>query len=350
MEDLRTYNSILETIGQTPLIRLNQIAADIPATVYAKVEGFNPGLSAKDRIALYMIEKAEREGKLCPGGTIIEATSGNTGYSIAMISTIKGYKCILTLSAKASKEKIQSLKALGAEVIVCPTGVTSDDPRSYYSVAKRLSTEIENSYYLNQNYDAANMEAHYHTTGPEIWKQTKGKITHYVACAGTGGTISGTARYLKEQNPAVQVVGVDAYGSVLAKYHETGQFDPNEIFSYKVEGLGKSIIPSNVDFDIIDRFIKVNDHDSALCARQLAKDEGLMVGYSSGSAMCAVLELGKELTEDDVIVVLFSDHGTKYLGKIFNDDWMRNQGFMPEMPEKEAKLTIEGDNQRTRTA
>lgn len=347
MEALKTYNSVLEAIGRTPLIRLNKIAEDIPATIYAKVEGFNPGLSAKDRIALYMIEKAEREGKLQAGGTIIEATSGNTGYSIAMISSIKGYKCILTLSAKASKEKIQSLKALGAEVIVCPTNVTAEDPRSYYSVAERLAQEIENSYYLNQNYDQANLEAHYHTTGPEIWQQTKGKVTHYVACAGTGGTISGTARFLKEQNPDVQVIGVDAYGSVLAKYHETGEFDPNEIFSYKVEGLGKSIIPSNVDFGIIDRFIKVNDKDSALCARRLASEEGLMVGYSSGSAMQAVLDLAPQLTEDDIVVVLFSDHGSKYLGKIFNDEWMRNQGFLPAETVETPQLKIEGDKKRT---
>ncbi len=318
---VKTCNSILEAIGNTPLIRLNEVTKSILATVYAKVEGLNPGLSAKDRIALYMIEKAEHEGRLQPGGTIIEATSGNTGFGIAMVSAVKGYSCILCTKKKTSQEKIQALEAMGAKVIICPS-VAAEDPRSYYKTAERLHQETPNSIYLNQNFDMANSDAHFYTTGPEIWEQTKGKITHYVACAGTGGTISGTGRYLKSQNPAVQVIGVDAYGSVLAKYHETGELDEGEIRPYEVEGLGKNIIPGNMQFDIIDRFIKVNDYDSAICARRLAREEGLFVGYSSGSALKAVLEMSKELTADDVVVILFSDHGSKYLGKIFNDAWM----------------------------
>lgn len=328
--EVKTCNSILEVIGNTPLIKLNEVTKSTKATVYAKVEGLNPGLSAKDRIALYMIEKAEAAGKLQPGGTIIEATSGNTGFGIAMVSAVKGYNCILCTKKKTSKEKIQALEAMGAQVIICPS-VGADDPRSYYNTAKRLHEETPNSIYLNQNFDMGNADAHYHTTGPEIWEQTQGKITHYVACVGTGGTISGTGRYLKDQNPNVQVVGVDAYGSVLAKYHETGKFDEQEIRPYKVEGLGKTIIPGNVQFDVIDRFIKVNDYDSALCARKLAKEEGLFVGYSSGSALKAVLELSKDLKEDDVVVVLFSDHGSKYLGKIYNDAWMDEQFCGPQI-------------------
>lgn len=327
--ELRTCDSILEAIGSTPLIKLSKVTRAIQATVYAKVEGMNPGLSAKDRIALYMIEKAEQAGQLLPGGTIIEATSGNTGFGIAMVSAVKGYNCILCTKKKTSQEKIQALEALGAKVIICPS-VGADHPDSYYNMAKRLNEETPNSIYLNQNFDEGNVEAHYHTTGPEIWNQTEGKITHYVACVGTGGTISGTGKYLKDQNPNVKVIGVDAYGSVLTKYHETGEFDPNEIGKYQVEGLGKTIIPGNVDFDVIDRFIKVNDRDSAICARRLAKEEGIFAGYSSGSALRAVLEMAKELKKDDVVVLLFSDHGSKYLGKIYNDDWMEENIWQHE--------------------
>lgn len=324
------YDNVLKTIGKTPLIRLSNLTKQLPCQVYAKVESFNPGQSAKDRIALYMIEKAEREGKIYPGCTIIEATSGNTGYSLAMICSLKGYNCVLTVSSKASEEKISLLKAMGAEVIICPSNAEPDDPDSYYSRAVQLSKDIPNSFYLGQNFNLANSEAHYKTTGPEIWEDTQGKITHYVCCVGTGGTMSGTARYLKEQNPKVKIVGVDAYGSVLKKYWQTGMFDEGEIRPYKIEGLGKTIIPENVDFDIIDEFIKVHDRDSAYQCRDLAKYEGLMVGYSSGAAMQAIFKMKRELTADDHVVVLFSDHGSRYLGKLFNDRWM-NQHF----PEKE---------------
>jgi cystathionine beta-synthase len=328
----RTCNSILELVGNTPLIRLRNIAEGIPATVYAKVEGMNPGLSAKDRIALFMIEQAEEAGKLKPGGTIVEATSGNTGFGIAMVSAVKGYNCILCTKKKTSKEKIQSLEALGAKVIICPS-VGPDDPRYYVNMAKRLSEEVENGYYLNQNFDLNNSEAHYRSTGPEIWQQTEGKITHFVACTSTGGTISGTARYLKEQNKEVRIIGVDAYGSVLTKYHSTGELDEQEIHPYHVEGLGKTIIPANVNFKIIDRFIRVNDLDSAEYARRLAKEEGLFVGYSSGSAMRALIDLKDELTEDDVVVLLFSDHGSRYLGKIYNEQWMQDNLYQPKSKE-----------------
>ncbi|MEM0995401.1 MAG: cysteine synthase family protein, partial [Bacteroidota bacterium] len=302
--EAKTCNSILELVGNTPLIQLNNLVKDIPAKVYAKIEGMNPGLSAKDRIALYMIEKAEREGKLQAGGTIVEATSGNTGFGIAMVSAVKGYQCVFYTKKKTSKEKIQALEALGAKVIVCPS-VGKDDPRYYINMAERMGKEPD-AYYLNQNFDLGNSEAHYHSTGPEIWNQTKGKITRFIACAGTGGTISGTGRFLKDQNEKVEIIGVDAYGSVLAKYHETGEFDEREIRPYKVEGLGKSIIPGNVNRDIIDRFIKVDDLNSANYAKRLAKEEGLFVGYSSGSAMTALMEIKDELTADDVVVLLFS--------------------------------------------
>ena len=275
-----------------------------------------------------MIEEAERAGKLHPGGTIIEATSGNTGFSIAMVSSIKGYRCILTLTSKASQEKISLLKSMGAQVVICPVDVEPADPRSYYSVAERIAHETPNSFYLAQNFNLDNAEAHYRSTGPEIWKQTRGKITHFVCCAGTGGTLSGTARYLKEMNPDIKIIGVDAYGSVLKKFWETNEYDPNEIKPYKVEGLGKNIIPHNMNFELVDDFIKVTDKDSAIQARDLAKYEGLMVGYSSGSAMQAVFDIASTLTEDDVVVTLFSDHGSRYLGKIFNDDWMIEQGWL----------------------
>lgn len=323
------HESVLATIGNTPLIKLSRITEGmIPATVYGKVEAFNPGQSAKDRIALYMLEKAEEAGHIKPGDTIVEATSGNTGYSLAMVCALKGYRCVLTVTSKAGQEKLALLRSLGAEVVVCPADAEPEDPRSYYSRAEQLARDIPNAFYLRQNWNINNSEAHYHTTGPEIWRQTQGRITHYVCCAGTGGTLSGTARYLKEMNPEIKIIGVDAYGSVLKKYWETGLFDANEIYPYKVEGLGKTIIPDNVDFDIIDDFIKVTDRNSAIRARALARKEGLLVGYSSGSAMDAVFKIRHQLRPDDVVVVLFPDHGSRYLGKIFNDEWMKQQGFL----------------------
>ncbi|MBN8684494.1 MAG: cysteine synthase family protein [Chitinophagales bacterium] len=324
------FNNILETIGKTPLIRLNNIVAHIPGTVYAKVEAFNPGLSAKDRIALHMIERAERLGKLKPGGTVVDATSGNTGFSLAMVSAIKGYRCVLTVTSKISDDKLNNLRAMGAEVILCPQNAKPDDPNSYYSMAKKLASEIPGAYYINQNYNLENSEAHYFSTGPEIWEQTQGKVTWIIGSTSTGGTLCGSARYLREQNPNVKVVGVDAYGSVLKKYHETGIYDEKEIYSYRIEGTGKNIIPANMDFKLIDRFVKVTDKDSALRARELARTEGLLVGYSSGAALQALEQLQDEIQEDDVVVLLFSDHGSKYTAKIFNDQWMREQGFMPE--------------------
>lgn len=328
------YNSVIDTIGNTPLIRLDRICGDrIPATVYAKVEAYNPGQSAKDRAARYMIEAAEKKGLIKEGATIIEATSGNTGFSIAMISAVKGYRCILTLTDKAGPEKIALLKALGAEIVLCPKDAEPEDPRSYYSQAETLAATIPNSYYLRQNWNLDNSESHYRSTGPEIWKDTAGKVTHYVCCAGTGGTLSGTARYLKEQNPDVTIVGVDAYGSVLKKYWQTGVFDKNEIFSWKVEGLGKTIIPDNVAFDLIDEFIKVGDRAAALRVRELASREGLLTGYSSGAALEAVFAMRKQLTEDDVVVVLLPDHGSRYMGKVYNDEWMKEQGFLNQYGE-----------------
>lgn len=327
--------NVLQTIGNTPLIKLGRICKDIPAQIYAKVEAFNPGQSAKDRIALYMIEQAEKSGELKPGGTIIEATSGNTGFGLAMVSAIKGYRCILCVKSKASKEKIALLRSLGADVVICPSDAAPDDPRSYYRRAEQLAKDIPNSYYIAQNFNTDNACAHYHSTGPEIWNQTEGKITHYVACVSTGGTISGTAKYLKEQNPDVKVIGVDAHGSVLTKYWKTGVYDQNEIKPYKVEGLGKNIIPDNVAFDLIDDFVKVNDQDSANTAREVAKQEGLLIGYSSGSALQSIFQIKDQLTKDDVVVVLFSDHGSKYVNKIFNDEWMRQQGFLPGISQQQ---------------
>lgn len=327
-------DNVLDAIGNTPMVRIRKSLGGVKAEVLGKVEGFNPGHSAKDRVALYMVEKAEREGKISKGATIIEATSGNTGFSLAMVCLLKGYKCVLTVSSKASDEKLRLLQAMGAEVFICPSSAKPEDADSYYSVAKQLHSEIPNSYYLNQNFDEANQLAHYTTTGPEIWEQTKGRITHYVCCVGTGGTISGTAKYLKEQNPDIQIIGVDAYGSVLKRYWETGEFDEKEIYSYKVEGLGKTIIPGNVDFDLIDKMVKVHDKDSAIRARDLAQKDGLFVGYSSGAALQAVHKLKRELTEEDVVVVLFSDHGSRYLGKIYSDDWMQDIGFIKEKKEE----------------
>lgn len=321
-------NNILETIGNTPMVRLNSIAAGLPATVFIKMETFNPGHSIKDRMALRMLEDAEMRGDIRPGGTIIECTSGNTGMGLALAAAVKGYKCIFTTTDKQSKEKVDMLKAVGGEVIVCPTNVEPEDPRSYYSVAKRLSVEIPNSYWCNQYDNLSNRAAHYETTGPEIWKQTDGKVTHLVVGVGTGGTISGTGRYLKEQNPGIKVWGIDTYGSVFKKYHETGIFDTNEIYPYITEGIGEDILPENVDFTVIDLFEKVSDKDGALMARRLAREEGLLLGYSAGSAVAGLLQLKDQLKAGDIVVVVIHDHGSRYVGKIFNDDWMRERGFL----------------------
>jgi len=322
------FNNILETIGKTPLIRLNKSVLHIPATVYAKVEAFNPGLSAKDRIALHMLERAERLGQLKPGGTVVDATSGNTGFSLAMVCAIKGYKCVLTVTSKISEDKMNNLKAMGAEVILCPQDAKPNDPNSYYRRAEQLAKDIPNAYYVNQNFNTDNADAHYLTTGPEIWEQTQGKVTCLIGSTSTGGTLCGTGRYLREQNPDLKIFGVDAYGSVLKKYHETGIYDENEIYSYRIEGTGKNIIPANVDFGLIDRFVKVTDKDSALRARELARQEGMLVGYSSGGALQCLEQIKDELTEDDVVVLIFADHGSKYVSKIFNDSWMVAQGFL----------------------
>ncbi len=328
-EEIKAHNNVLELIGNTPLIKLNKIAQKMKGNYFAKVEAFNPGHSTKDRIALYIIEEAERTGILKPGDTIIETTSGNTGFSIAMVSIIKGYECILAVSSKSSADKIDMLKTMGAKVYVCPAHVSADDPRSYYEVAKKLHSEIKGSVYINQYFNELNIDAHYLTTGPEIWEQTAGKITHLVACSGTGGTISGTARFLKEKNPNIRVIGIDAYGSVLQKYHQTKEFDANEIYPYRIEGLGKNLIPTATDFDIIDKFIKVTDESSAHTARELAKTEGLLVGYTSGAAMQGLkqLETEGEFDENSNIVVIFPDHGSRYMSKIYNDEWMSQQGF-----------------------
>tara|TARA_Y100000739_G_scaffold91530_1_gene78349 strand:+ start:349 stop:1392 length:1044 start_codon:yes stop_codon:yes gene_type:complete len=322
-------NNLLELVGNTPMVKIDNLTRDFSGTFLAKLESANPGHSSKDRIALHIVESAEKKGILKPGDTIIETTSGNTGFSLAMVSLIKGYKCILAVSSKSSSDKIDMLKAMGAKVYVCPANVSADDPRSYYEVAKRLHSEIKGSIYINQYFNDLNADAHYLSTGPEIWNQTDGDITHLIVCSGTGGTISGTARYLKEKNPNIKVIGVDAYGSVLKKYHETGEFDENEIYPYRIEGLGKNLIPSVTDFEIIDRYIKVTDEDSAHSARQLVKYEGIFVGYTSGAAFQAVKQLNdeKEFNKTDVIVVIFPDHGSRYLSKIYSDKWMENQGF-----------------------
>ncbi|MDT0690640.1 cysteine synthase family protein [Salegentibacter sp. F188] len=328
-EDLKVYDNVLQLIGNTPLVQINKITEELKGQYYAKVEAFNPGHSAKDRIALYIIEEAERKGILKPGNTIVETTSGNTGFSIAMVSIIKGYECILAVSSKASRDKIDMLRTMGAKVYVCPAHVSADDPRSYYQVARRIHEETKGSVYINQYFNELNMEAHYHTTGPEIWKQTEGEITHLVACSGTGGTISGTAKYLKEQNPNVKIIGVDAYGSVLKKFHETREFDSEEIYPYRIEGLGKNLIPTATDFDVIDKFVKVTDEESAHTARKLAKTEGLFLGYTSGAAMQGILQLAEdgEFNENSKVVVIFPDHGSRYMSKIYSDDWMNEQGF-----------------------
>lgn len=324
------YPNILATIGNTPLVKLNKVVSDVPATVLAKVETFNPGHSIKDRMALKMLEDAEAAAKIKPGGTVIECTSGNTGMGLAIAAAVKGYQCIFTTNDKQSKEKIDLLKALGAEVVVCPTNVGPDDPRSYYSVARKLSEEIPNSYWFNQYDNLSNTQAHYESTGPEIWEQTEGKITHLVVGVGTGGTISGTAKYLKEQNPDIKIWGIDTYGSVFKKYHETGEFDEKEIYPYITEGIGEDILPKNVDFSLIDHFEKVTDKDGALAARKMAREEGILLGYSAGSALAGLLQLKDQLTADDVVVIIFHDHGSRYVGKIYNDDWMRERGFLED--------------------
>jgi len=322
--------NILETIGNTPLVKLNTVVNEIDALVLAKVETFNPGNSAKDRMAVKMIEDAETQGLLKPGGTIIEGTSGNTGMGLALVAIIKGYKLICVISDKQSKEKMDILRALGSEVVVCPTNVEADDPRSYYSVSKRLANETPNSWYVNQYDNPSNSLAHYEQTGPEIWKQTEGKITHFVVGVGTGGSISGIGKYLKEKNPAIKIWGIDTYGSVFKKYHETGIFDENEIYPYITEGIGEDILPKNVDFSIIDGFTKVTDKDAAVYTRKIAKEEGIFVGNSAGSAVKGLLQLKEHFKKDDVVVVLFHDHGSRYVGKMFNDDWMRERGFLDD--------------------
>jgi cystathionine beta-synthase len=328
--EIRAYNNILELVGNTPLVKLNKIAEGLTGNFYAKVEAFNPGHSSKDRIAIHIIEQAEKSGLLTEGSTIIETTSGNTGFSIAMASIIKGYDCILAVSSKSSPDKIDMLRSMGAKVYVCPAHVSPDDPRSYYEVAKRLHKETKGSIYINQYFNKLNMDAHYKSTGPEIWEQTGGQITHLIACSGTGGTISGTARYLKEQNPNIKVIGVDAFGSVLKKYHETGKLDTNEIYPYRIEGLGKNLIPGATDFSIIDEFIKVTDAESAHTAREISRTEGMFVGYTSGAVMQAIKQLNELNTFDknSNVVAIFPDHGSRYMSKIYSDQWMEDQGFL----------------------
>jgi cystathionine beta-synthase len=321
-------NNILETIGNTPLIKLNKIAKDIPALVLAKVDYFNPGNSIKDRMALKMVEVAEQQGKLKPGGTLIECTSGNTGMGLALAAVVKGYKAIFVTTDKQSKEKADILKAVGAEVIVCPTNVLPEDPKSYYSVAKRLALEVPNSYHFNQYDNLANRLAHYESTGPEIWEQTAGKITHFVCTAGTGGTVTGTAMYLKEKNPNIKIWAIDVYGSLLTKYFRTGEIDMNEVHPYISEGFGEDFVPQNYDMSVIDHFEQVTDKDGAIMTRRLAKEEGLFCGYSAGSCFQGLLQLKHLLTKDDVVVCVFHDHGSRYVGKVYNDQWMQERGFL----------------------
>jgi len=327
VSDKKVFDDILEAIGNTPMVRINSITRDVKGTVYAKIETTNPGNSIKDRMAVKMIEDAERSGALNPGGTIIEGTSGNTGMGLAIAAVVKGYKCVFTTTDKQSKEKADALKAFGAEVIVCPTNVDPDDPRSYYSVSSRLEKEVPNSWKANQYDNPSNSVAHYEQTGPEIWDQTEGKITHLVVGVGTGGTISGVGRYLKEKNPTIKVWGIDTYGSVLKKYKDTGILDKNEIYPYITEGIGEDFLPKNVDFSVIDHFEKVTDKDAALMTRRIAREEGIFAGNSAGSAMAGLLQLKDHFRDGDVIVVIFHDHGSRYLGKMFNDDWMREKGF-----------------------
>lgn len=320
-------NNILETIGNTPLIRLNKITKNLPCTVLAKVEYFNPGNSIKDRMAIKMLEDAEKEGKIKPGGTIIEGTSGNTGMGLALAAIVKGYKCLFTTTDKQSKEKVDILKAVGAEVIVCPTNVDPSDPESYYSVAKRLPKEVPNSFYMNQYDNLSNRQAHYETTGPEIWEQTEGKITHLVIATGTGGTITGIGKYLKEKNKDIQIWAIDVYGSLLKKYFETGEMDMNEVHPYITEGIGEDFVPQNYDMSVIDRFEQVTDKDGAVMARRISREEGIFVGYSAGTTLQGLMQLKDHLKKDDLVVVIFADHGSRYVGKIYNDQWMAERGF-----------------------
>ena len=325
---MKYADNILQTIGNTPLVKLNNITNDIEALVLAKVESFNPGNSIKDRMALKMVEDAESDGRLMPGGTIVEGTSGNTGMGLALAAIVKGYKLICVSTDKQSKEKFDVLKAVGAKVIVCPTNVDADDPRSYYSTSKRIAEETPNSWYVNQYDNLSNTKAHYEQTGPEIWSQTEGKITHLVVGVGTGGTISGVGKYLKEKNPNIKIWGIDTYGSVFKKYHETGVFDKNEIYPYSTEGIGEDIIPENVDFNIIDHFEKVTDKDAAIYTRKLAREEGIFAGNSCGAAVKGLIQLKQKLKKEDVVVIILHDSGSRYIGKIYNDDWMKEKKFL----------------------
>jgi cystathionine beta-synthase len=337
------HDNILDAIGHTPMVRINRITrAATEATVVAKIETFNPGNSIKDRMAVRMIEDAERDGRLKPGGTIIEGTSGNTGMGLAIAAVVKGYKCIFTTTDKQSKEKVDALKAFGADVIVCPTNVDPEDPRSYYSVSSRLEREVPNSWKANQYDNLSNSAAHYEQTGPEIWEQTGGRVTHLVVGVGTGGTVSGVGRYLKERNPAIKVWGIDTYGSVFKKYKETGIFDKNEIYPYVTEGIGEDFLPKNVDFSVIDHFEKVTDRDAALMTRRIAREEGIFAGNSAGSAMAGVVQLAHHFRKGDLVVVIFHDHGSRYLGKMFNDEWMREKGFLERSGMTAADLVASG--------
>lgn len=345
----KTCKNILETIGNTPLVKLNKIVKGLPCDVYAKVETFNPGNSIKDRMALKMIEDAEKDGRLKPGGTIIEGTSGNTGMGLAIAAVIKGYKCIFTTTDKQSKEKVDALRAFGAEVIVCPTDVDPEDPRSYYSVSSRLVDEIPNSWKPNQYDNPSNTAANYEQTGPELWEQTDGKITHLVVGVGTGGTICGTGKYLKEKNPKIKVLGVDTYGSVFKKYKETGIFDKNEIYPYITEGIGEDFLPANVDFNIIDHFEKVTDKDAAVMTRRIPREEGIFAGNSAGSALAGLMQMKDMYKKGDVVVVIFHDHGTRYLAKMYNDDWMRDRNFLEVTKPKAIDLVANHKNQKLLT-
>ena len=346
---MKYSKTILETIGNTPMVKINRITSELPALVLAKVETFNPGNSIKDRMALKMIEDAEKDGRLKPGGTIIEGTSGNTGMGLAIAAVIKGYKCVFTSTDKQSKEKFDALRAFGAEVVVCPTNVDPEDERSYYSVSSRLVNEIPNAWKPNQYDNLSNSQAHYESTGPEIWEQTDGKITHLVVGVGTGGTICGTGKYLKEKNPNIKILGIDTYGSVFKKYKETGIFDKNEIYPYITEGIGEDFLPQNVDFSIIDHFEKVTDKDAAIMTRRIAREEGILVGNSAGAAMAGLLQMKHMFKKDDVVVVIFHDHGTRYLGKMFNDDWMRDRGFLDNTKPKAIDLIASHANRKLLT-
>lgn len=343
---MKICNNILETIGNTPLVKINSITKDLPCTVLAKIETFNPGNSIKDRMALKMIEDAEKDGRLKPGGTIIEGTSGNTGMGLAIAAIIKGYKCIFTTTDKQSKEKVDALRAFGADVIVCPTDVDPEDPKSYYSVSSRLEKEVPNAWKPNQYDNLSNSQAHYEQTGPEIWDQTDGKITHLVVGVGTGGTICGTGKFLKEKNPNIKILGIDTYGSVFKKYKETGEFDKNEIYPYITEGIGEDFLPQNVDFSIIDHFEKVTDKDAAIMTRRIPREEGIFAGNSAGSAMAGLVQMKHMFKPGDVVVVIFHDHGTRYLGKMFNDDWMRDRGFLEIKKPKAIDLIVSHRNQK----